>query len=979
MVDPDVTPESVSASSHEETPSKSEDFSRSLLARVTGYHGKFEPTDANAPKFDGNNVTDFLEEYNFEADRVNWDGTQRKKMLPYFCTTKYKALTRKLPAYANQSVRWTDYQKALCKAYSGSDENRKRGTRAYMEKFIAEISRKQPMVKIDEYYLEFVTHYDHAESRGQVTALERGHYFFRGLAREDMSQVLSTMPKEDRPRLDDLTSFDAEKIYDFVRALHEVEEGLNDLTIDYTAVSQTLARRDAEKVVDQFPTMEELGGVPKPVGPGLVATPVIQKPPPLPAVDPAVNDLIRQFQGMTLSVEHFNYLANGPMPLRRLLAKPENWNEAYKHLVLMPQRKVAEVLERNDGSFKTPYPPTQNPRADVMIQNGREQQKPKCRCCGKEGHIIAACPDLALLKDNGWFHTRTEAHSGGWNQARYYFGPYPNDKWGVFPGGGFAPRAFGSEVLQWVLQSLKERFQVTDDQLKQTIKHVLPQWFDNYGKPKVVEAPAGSGESYTIEEGEGGSALAQQTMALRAAAMFLENVSPAGEVYNTEPGTFAVETRNKGIRKASEVGIRKENRSSGKKQAVPRMKSARMDEQIIPSIEDEGEILRHPPVVDIPDESMPDAQVDPLREALRRSFPTPTDSRSTTARADTQPAPVLRPARKQQPTTAPTSGDLAAIVKSTSIETIAMALLNQEVKGLRQVDMLQIPVIAEAVSKAIEEGRKPAVRFRDSGETNEVRDMPEAADLRAMFEWGSQAGSGEANNIETSVDHGEVITREVLQQLCPKLSRNQREQRVQAEEANEVGDFQDYEINDEEDGYVEEQEAVSSGLRLKSEDQHRQWTMKGQLPTCWVSVHGGMGRALIDTGSQLNVMRLSTARALNVYITEMDQSHLPKELQQGMISADGSMDPYVGTAFRVPIMVGGILIPTHFRIVRKLRRAILLGTPWCATAKLRIQFDTFGRTLCHIQSLNGRNEISFVGCDPPPTAAPMAIGQEKDK
>jgi len=137
-----------------------------------------------------------------------------------------------------------------------------------------------------------------------------------------------------------------------------------------------------------------------------------------------------------------------------------------------------------------------------------------------------------------------------------------------------------------------------------------------------------------------------------------------------------------------------------------------------------------------------------------------------------------------------------------------------------------------------------------------------------------------------------------------------------------------------------------------------------------------MSKALIDTGSQLNVMRLSTARALNVYITEFDQSGLPRELQQGMITADGSMDPFVGTAFRVPIMIGDVLIPTHFRIVRKLRRAILLGTPWCSAAKLRVQFDRLGRTLCHINSQDNQHEVSFIGCDPVSTA--RTIGEEKE-
>src|SRR4051794_22981068 len=95
---------------------------------------------------------------------------------------------------------------------------------------------------------------------------------------------------------------------------------------------------------------------------------------------------------------------------------------------------------------------------------------------------------------------------------------------------------------------------------------------------------------------------------------------------------------------------------------------------------------------------------------------------------------------------------------------------------------------------------------------------------------------------------------------------------------------------------------------------------------------------------------------------------LLREIQQGMISADGGMDPFVGTAYNVPIRIGGILVPTHFRVVRNLRRAILLGTPWCLAARLRVQFNTFGRTLCYIKSTNRKREISFVGCNPAPTA-----------
>jgi hypothetical protein len=48
-----------------ETPSSSSH--KSYIGR---YMGRLEPTDTNAPMFDGLNITDFLEEYNFEADRV---------------------------------------------------------------------------------------------------------------------------------------------------------------------------------------------------------------------------------------------------------------------------------------------------------------------------------------------------------------------------------------------------------------------------------------------------------------------------------------------------------------------------------------------------------------------------------------------------------------------------------------------------------------------------------------------------------------------------------------------------------------------------------------------------------------------------------------------------------------------------------------------------------------------------------------------
>ena len=248
--------------------------------------------------------------------------------------------------------------------------------------------------------------------------------------------------------------------------------------------------------------------------------------------------------------------------------------------------------------------------------------------------------------------------------------------------------------------------------------------------------------------------------------------------------------------------------------------------------------------------------------------------------------------------------------------------------------------------------------------------------LHGMYQWGSEGYSGETLAIEDVSNAEDVLTENLLNQLCPNFARGKALKVPRGEEANELDDFQNYDLNEEDDGYAEEQALVPTETRMKGEAQHRRYTIKGQLPTCWITLQGGMGRALIDTGSQLNVMRLTTARALNVYITEMDQSALPIEFQQGMITADGGMDPFVGTAYSVPVVIGGILVPTHFRITKKLRRSILLGTPWCAAARLRIEFDTFGRTLCYIKSIDGRREISFVGCDPAPTANALSTSNQ---
>ncbi|KAK1913065.1 hypothetical protein P3342_005001 [Pyrenophora teres f. teres] len=168
-------------------------------------------------------------------------------------------------------------------------------------------------------------------------------------------------------------------------------------------------------------------------------------------------------------------------------------------------------------------------------------------------------------------------------------------------------------------------------------------------------------------------------------------------------------------------------------------------------------------------------------------------------------------------------------------------MLNQEVRGIRQLDLLASPEVAAAVTKALEEARRPRVHFQvgetRSGETMEVQQAEASSDedesieeaVQRLYDW----GSGETCVIETKSSQPEVITKDILAQLCPKMDRNI--DRVGVGETNELHDFQNYEIGNEEDGYVETQSRIPSEARLKGELQQQRYSVKGQLPTCWVS------------------------------------------------------------------------------------------------------------------------------------------------
>ena len=292
---------------------------------------------------------------------------------------------------------------------------------------------------------------------------------------------------------------------------------------------------------------------------------------------------------------------------------------------------------------------------------------------------------------------------------------------------------------------------------------------------------------------------------------------------STEPSVNVAGQRGRPPKKVAEQH-RKEARLAAKKPVVPAMKSgqATRARTVSEEFEEEPELMQYQAIVDMQDEVANEAQRGFQHESVSK---TPDWSQSTRKEAleerDVIPAP--NSTRKSQALAIPTSESLAELARNTSPAVIVKAMLSQEVRGIRQVDLLGTPELATALSKVIEDARKPKVRFQDlerpSGESmavtaaqGEGETLSEA--VQQLYDWGTESDSGETFAIGSDHDNCDVITTKMLQNLSPLIARCQRERR--GAEANEVQDFQQYSVKDEEDRYVEEQSGIPTAARVRA-------------------------------------------------------------------------------------------------------------------------------------------------------------------
>jgi hypothetical protein len=74
----------------------------------------------------------------------------------------------------------------------------------------------------------------------------------------------------------------------------------------------------------------------------------------------------------------------------------------------------------------------------------------------------------------------------------------------------------------------------------------------------------------------------------------------------------------------------------------------------------------------------------------------------------------------------------------------------------------------------------------------------------------------------------------------------------------------------------------------------------------------------------MNLLRQSAAFTLKIPFKAYNEEgpHRP-----GVVSANGSTKPFLGTAWYVPIKIGQVVTTTHFQIITNLTRSAILGAP----------------------------------------------------
>jgi hypothetical protein len=952
-------------------------------ARTEQVTMRMRPARADAVMFDGKEVTEFLDEYNRQADNALLNDRQKVSILPDYCDNIRRSFIKKMRAYGKYD--WQQLQDDMKEHWRDHDTAQRRGTRAYLEAYIQQSSQAFP--GISDYYTNFLVTSDAGVASGQVHETERGFLFFKGLPRMDKELVLFSMP-EHRPNGIDVSTYKMDEIYKFVRTAYRQREGIKQTS--YSQAEEDMRRAQLAIQDSRRVTTDDIQAAVKELQRRRDDN--VQRTAP-PGVDQEVQELIDAMKGAKISTQEVETLRDHPSvgPLLRegknfvyFLSQVTNSSDGRRTSEgrTMTNFQPRGVLSRNDGSFITDQPRNVDPDKGAVRQ-GRGEYCATCNMCGDPGHFERDCEHYKHLLKMGWISFSFDRDA---RRTTWFYGPN-HKRLGEIEGP--PPPTYR---LHWLKGKIREFFEVTDDVLDAPASQCKPEKFDGYdSRPGVhrnsyrptTPTNQAQGNTVTIKRAGSDGPAAEVDLAEFQTTRMLSEEDALDEVLGLDhvdlrdivlgnwgqantigAAQAAVRTSNKDkqptdktLEQVRQGQVQKKRGRPRKEYDATRLQREVSDDHTIGNEqEDEAPTSDYP--IDEDSQTLPypsQAHDDPF------SVVRPPDGyRYPSADIDSS-----RPKTKKKVQFSGLSEEELQLLLNGHPNRIPTAMLQQEVRGLTIADLLG--------ENAVRRHLESLLRDRE-GESNRYAEANVAlvgrAGNDASGDHDQSASVGFAKRDLMTPDwpahptHREhaICTKKKDQCEGQKFEGLQNEANM-ALQVNLVGENR-HRLPGTWDTWNSNLDRVSHHDQYEQQKVTRVAFVQSELPTCWASVGSSSIRCLIDTGAQINLLRKSAALAMRIPYEELDYEEGKKK--EGVVSANGSVDPFVGTAWHVPVKIGQVVTKTHFRIIENLTRSAILGSPWCASARMSMQYNVFGRVVCRILDSNGSRNATFIASDPAP-------------
>ena len=160
------------------------------------------PGTNGAPYFQGQNVSDFLDRFDFMCEDYELSETDRIKRLPWYCEKTIGEYLRMLTEFNDES--WQEVKKVLRKEYEEQDVDQQMNTREFLEALI-----RKPRTEGDlkAYCRQFYAISTRLYKRKRLDEHTRVRWFLQGLPRETAIKVMRKHNYDDTD--DEVLNFEA--------------------------------------------------------------------------------------------------------------------------------------------------------------------------------------------------------------------------------------------------------------------------------------------------------------------------------------------------------------------------------------------------------------------------------------------------------------------------------------------------------------------------------------------------------------------------------------------------------------------------------------------------------------------------------------------------------------------------------------------------------------------------------------------------